>query len=207
MDDLVLEAIEGPAAGKTFELTGPVELGREAGLTISVDDDEMSRHHARVTPADPAAVVEDLGSTNGTFVNGRPLHGRGPLAVGDQLRAGLSVFELQTREGLRAQGSAVRAVPQLTKLSADVLKPAKPGELAPVAAAEPQSPGLLAPEREPAFVPQAARDLAAAQSDPRATPDVLSGWVDSRVKQQTTVAAFAILAVAAILLVIFIGLR
>ena len=73
MSALVLEAIEGPAAGRTFELDRVIEVGREPGLVVSPDDDQVSRHHARLTPAGPRVTVEDLGSTNGTYMNGRPL--------------------------------------------------------------------------------------------------------------------------------------
>src|SRR4051794_41866676 len=66
---LTLEVTSGPAAGQSLELGDELVIGREdAGLVI--DDPEISRRHARVAPVDGGVVVEDLGSTNGTFVNG-----------------------------------------------------------------------------------------------------------------------------------------
>src|SRR3954470_21161154 len=66
---LTLEVTSGPAAGQSIELADELVIGREdAGLVI--DDPEISRRHARVTPVDGGVMVEDLGSTNGTFVNG-----------------------------------------------------------------------------------------------------------------------------------------
>jgi predicted component of type VI protein secretion system len=66
---LTLEVTSGPAAGQSIQLAEELVIGREdAGLVI--DDPEISRRHARVTPVDGGVMVEDLGSTNGTFVNG-----------------------------------------------------------------------------------------------------------------------------------------
>jgi hypothetical protein len=66
---LTLEVTSGPAAGQSVELGDELVIGREdAGLVI--DDPEISRRHARLSPVDGGVKVEDLGSTNGTFVNG-----------------------------------------------------------------------------------------------------------------------------------------
>ena len=66
---LTLEVTSGPATGQSVDVTDEIVIGREdAGLVI--DDPEISRRHARVSPVDGGVVVEDLGSTNGTFVNG-----------------------------------------------------------------------------------------------------------------------------------------
>src|SRR4051812_20333658 len=66
---LTLEVTAGPAAGQSIELAGEIVIGREdAGLVI--DDPEISRRHVRVAPIDGGVLIEDLGSTNGTFVNG-----------------------------------------------------------------------------------------------------------------------------------------
>ena len=60
---------EGPLAGRRVEVVGELVIGRvDAGLTI--DDEEVSRRHAVVRPGDGEIEIEDLGSRNGTYVNG-----------------------------------------------------------------------------------------------------------------------------------------
>jgi pSer/pThr/pTyr-binding forkhead associated (FHA) protein len=68
-----LVGIEGRGAGKLLEIgQDPLTIGRDAKHTlVFADDAEVSRVHARVSLAGNAVVVEDLGSTNGTFVNAR----------------------------------------------------------------------------------------------------------------------------------------
>ena len=62
---------QGPQAGMSFPLTGnQMIIGREEGLEIALQDPESSRRHSRVTWQGNQFVIEDLGSTNGTFVNG-----------------------------------------------------------------------------------------------------------------------------------------
>lgn len=76
------------AGAARFELTGePVVLGREPGCEVRLDTDGVSRRHARVEAVNDGWRVTDLGSTNGTFVNGRRVSAE-PLADGDELRCG-----------------------------------------------------------------------------------------------------------------------
>ncbi len=61
----------GPNPGATYQLVGSqTTLGRDGSNTISINDAEVSRHHARMTLQGGKIVLEDLGSTNGTLVNG-----------------------------------------------------------------------------------------------------------------------------------------
>ena len=79
--------------GEEVELeSGENILGRDAAAPVLIDDGTVSRRHARITIASGAAAIEDLGSKNGTFLNGKRL-GTGPLplAGGDQIQVG-SVF-------------------------------------------------------------------------------------------------------------------
>ena len=111
MADQILEIVEGPSAGKQVPLDGPLEIGRdpEAGLTL--DDDLVSRRHARLTPQPGGVVVEDPGSRNGTFVNGNQIHAPTLVTAGDQILVGVTVLELRTSAQVQAQPTAVRAKP------------------------------------------------------------------------------------------------
>jgi len=67
-------------------------LGRDEGLAARVDLPGVSRHHARLMVEDGVATVEDLGSKNGTFVNGRDAVGVASLTDGDKVALGRTVF-------------------------------------------------------------------------------------------------------------------
>jgi len=81
--------------GNRFELTGQeVTIGRAAGCQVSLPDDTFaSTVHARVFGRDGAIYVEDLGSTNGTYLNGMRLGAPAVLRPGDQLQVGNTVME------------------------------------------------------------------------------------------------------------------
>lgn len=87
-----LEAVTGPWAGKLFALNKPVTvIGRVAGAEIVIDDDSVSRRHLEIRKSATGYVVRDLGSANGTFVNGEAIT-EAPLANGDEVRAGVVGF-------------------------------------------------------------------------------------------------------------------
>jgi hypothetical protein len=81
--------------GARYLLADEMTLGRAAGCTITVDDTYASQLHARLFQRDGALHVEDLGSTNGTYVNGRKVDN--PVAVhpGDKVKVGATVFEVE----------------------------------------------------------------------------------------------------------------
>jgi pSer/pThr/pTyr-binding forkhead associated (FHA) protein len=108
---LTLEIVEGPGAGATRRVTAPLVIGRGDDADLRLDDTQASRRHARVTPTDDGAVVEDLDSTNGTFVNRQAVHGTAPLAPGDELVVGVTVMQLRSAADVDRHRSAVRAVP------------------------------------------------------------------------------------------------
>jgi pSer/pThr/pTyr-binding forkhead associated (FHA) protein len=91
-----LTVTEPPALrGSKFQLTGAeVTIGRAAGCQVSLPDDTFaSTVHARVYGRDGAIYVEDLGSTNGTYLNGMRLGSPAVLRPGDQLQVGNTVLE------------------------------------------------------------------------------------------------------------------
>lgn len=88
----------GLIPGAAFPLTTPETiLGRSATCDIPIESPTVSRHHARITLQGDACLLDDLGSTLGTFVNGASLgKNTHPLVPGDQIRLGRdTLFELQ----------------------------------------------------------------------------------------------------------------
>jgi predicted component of type VI protein secretion system len=82
----------GPNPGKTFELTqDDLTIGRDIGNHIVINDPEVSRKHARLITQAGSYVIEDLGSTNGTFVNGQRLMGPHMLRNGETIMLGEKV--------------------------------------------------------------------------------------------------------------------
>jgi hypothetical protein len=69
-------------------VTGPVVIGRSPGADIVLGDDFVSGRHARIMPSGDGAIVEDLGSTNGTVLNGQPLTGSRSVRPGDTIEIG-----------------------------------------------------------------------------------------------------------------------
>jgi hypothetical protein len=91
---LVVLAADG-AAGPAFAVNGETTVGRSPGCGVALPEDSfVSQIHARLYARDGTAWVEDLGSTNGTFVNGRRLDAPSPLRPGDRLRVGQTELEL-----------------------------------------------------------------------------------------------------------------
>ncbi|MCB0169205.1 MAG: FHA domain-containing protein [Anaerolineae bacterium] len=83
----------GPLAGKGYPIRGDgISFGRDPENDISWDDSQVSRKHARLTRQDNELVLEDLGSTNGTLVNGKPIEGPHVLQPADIISIGSSIF-------------------------------------------------------------------------------------------------------------------
>jgi len=82
--------------GTAFPLQGEISIGRDPGSTIRIDDDTfVSTHHAKIYDVDGQPMVEDLGSTNGSFHNGNRLIGARLLHSGDRIQFGYTVLEAQ----------------------------------------------------------------------------------------------------------------
>jgi pSer/pThr/pTyr-binding forkhead associated (FHA) protein len=77
-----------PVVGSSFGLDSVATLGRDVNNSIVCDDEFVSASHATLTYRGRAWYVEDLGSTNGTFVNGHRVEGLSPIAFGDELQVG-----------------------------------------------------------------------------------------------------------------------
>jgi pSer/pThr/pTyr-binding forkhead associated (FHA) protein len=81
--------------GARYYLVEDVRIGRADDCQIVIDDTYASQQHARVREDDGGFVVEDLGSTNGTYVNGRKISYPLELRHGDRIKIGKTVFEFQ----------------------------------------------------------------------------------------------------------------
>jgi pSer/pThr/pTyr-binding forkhead associated (FHA) protein len=91
-----LVVVEGALAGTSLRLgDSPVTLGRADDSTLVLTDDYASTRHARLVPGDGAWLVEDLGSTNGTYLGGAKVTRATPVPLGAQIRIGKTVLELR----------------------------------------------------------------------------------------------------------------
>lgn len=96
---LVIKIIDGPDKGKRFDVPDwePQLIGRSSEA-LKISDQTCSRRHAELTPDDGEWYVRDLGSANGTYVNGRRIgSNRVKLRLGDLIRAGSTVFAFGAR--------------------------------------------------------------------------------------------------------------
>jgi hypothetical protein len=89
---LIIKRMQGQRSGLEYDLPQRTTLGR-GDVEISFEDSFASSRHARIELTAGHAVIEDLGSTNGTFVNGDKLEGPWSLRSGDQIAIGDTVFE------------------------------------------------------------------------------------------------------------------
>jgi hypothetical protein len=92
---LRVESAAGLRAGAAYDLSDGALLGRGEQADIQLEDGFASSSHARLVPHGDVIVLEDLGSTNGTYLNGEPLSGPQPLHVGDKIRIGDSEFTFE----------------------------------------------------------------------------------------------------------------
>ena len=91
-----LVVVDGYNAGASVPLgTEPILLGRAPDASIRIDDDYVSTHHARFVPHNGQWFVEDLGSTNGTYVDRMRITGPTPVPTGAPVRVGGTTVELR----------------------------------------------------------------------------------------------------------------
>lgn len=91
-----LTVVEGELAGTVIPLaSSPITVGRAADSTLVLKDDYASSRHARFFPSDGQWIVEDLGSTNGTWIDRTRITGPTVLRVGAKVRVGRTTLQLQ----------------------------------------------------------------------------------------------------------------
>ncbi len=95
---LGLKVVDGPAElrGAVLDLAEPVRIGRDPDAELTVTDGYVSSAHARVEPTAGGPVLHDLGSTNGTFVNGRRIERPMRLSQGDLVEVGTVSLEVDS---------------------------------------------------------------------------------------------------------------
>jgi hypothetical protein len=92
MPRLRVDTAPGLRSGAVYDLSNGALLGRGDDADIVLEDSFSSTRHARLIPQGDTIVLEDLGSTNGTYLNEEPLSGPQPLHDGDRIKIGSSEF-------------------------------------------------------------------------------------------------------------------
>ena len=161
-ETLRLKITGGAAAGKELVVADELVIGREApGEGMIADDVEISRQHARIsrTPQDEWG-VEDLGSRNGTFVNGHRIEGHELLAAGDSIEVGGTRLVVQVSSPAAPPPAAPEPTPEPVPEPTQEAEPAQEEEPAPAPEPAPLGDTLVGdvvseepPELEPAPAP------------------------------------------------------
>jgi hypothetical protein len=94
---LIVERAPGHTPGMEYDVGGGAIMGRGDQAEIRLEDPFASSRHAKLTPQGGIVVIEDLGSTNGTYLNEELLSGPQPLHQGDRVRIGDSEFTYAER--------------------------------------------------------------------------------------------------------------
>jgi hypothetical protein len=148
-DDSSLVIHEGAGAGSELPVDGEVILGREhATADLVIEDPGVSRRHARVLAHNGGVIVEDLGSSNGTYVNGQRISGPVELGDGDEVQVGATV--------LGVQGSATAAtalMPPGAPPTEQDPGPPPPAPAQPPPAGRPAPRRLAPPPHQPSNIP------------------------------------------------------
>ena len=97
-----------------FEITDTeVIIGRDPGVDVPVQSPAVSRRHARLVKVEGGYTIEDLGSSNGTFVNGVRLEKRHQLKSGDQIRLGKTIVLTYEASVVKSQETAISPTPSI----------------------------------------------------------------------------------------------
>lgn len=104
---LMLRGLSGKVYGRVFALSSVATIGRAPESTLRLDESGISRAHARLLPSEEGVQIEDLGSTNGTFVNGKRVL-RGVARVGDEIAFDTLRFRLSST-GQSEEGADIEA--------------------------------------------------------------------------------------------------
>lgn len=119
--DMKLRVVSGKNAGQEIRVPGKIFLiGRSSECHLRAGSDMISRQHCQLSVADSHAAVKDMGSRNGTFVNGQQITGEVQLKAGDKLKVGPLEFEIVLATGLTGKKlPPVHSVKEAAARSAD----------------------------------------------------------------------------------------
>jgi pSer/pThr/pTyr-binding forkhead associated (FHA) protein len=106
-----LRFISGKYQGGEFPLrmNREIIIGRSSDLDMVLVEDMVSRRHAKISSTEADVFIQDMGSTNGTFVNGEKIAGRAQLQEGDRILVGTSIIKVVAVEGSVAQQTEAEA--------------------------------------------------------------------------------------------------
>jgi len=127
-----LRVVSGPNAGLTVDVDEEIVIGRE-DTDIAIDDEEMSKRHAVVRRHANRLQVEDLGSTNGTFVDGTRIVEPTLLGGGAEIKVGMTVIVVEGVLPVPDSGD-ITSPRNATRVSAAIREGASPPAAAPAAA-------------------------------------------------------------------------
>jgi pSer/pThr/pTyr-binding forkhead associated (FHA) protein len=163
----------GPRSGERIELIGELVVGRE-NADLTVHDEEVSRRHLAVRPHEDGVELEDLGSTNGTFVDGARLSAVVVVSSGARVTLGETELEIEVEvPEPEPDPSATRLRERPPERDATIVRPAPVAAAPPAAKPPPDATiaGAPAPPAPPTAPPRAAPAPVAAAPRPPATVD------------------------------------
>ncbi len=145
----------GPQPNQTYDLNKDiVTVGRDITNDIVINDPEVSRHHLRFTRGAGGYTIEDLGSTNGTFINGQRITGAKPLNNGDMIGLGETVtlgYEATRGASMGAPEEGGGMQPTMQSPAPQSPSPAPSPYSPPAQDPAPYSPS--APQQQPLYTP------------------------------------------------------
>lgn len=137
----------GPNPGQTFPLEQEeMVLGRDLVNDITINDPEVSRRHARFTLQGDSIVIEDLGSTNGSFLNGQRITGPQQLRAGDVITLGENIVMVFDKADYDADATVVATQAERTSRPTPIPPPAPPQYQQPPQQAAYQAPPVRPPQ-------------------------------------------------------------
>jgi len=114
-------AVRGPLKDKEFSLQDVTVLGRSFDTDVRIDDLTVSRQHAKVTRSGNGYIIEDMGSGNGTFVNGRRVSAPMPLRDNDVIKISQNLFRFVAIEQEEARASASTGAVDVSELDSNIV--------------------------------------------------------------------------------------
>jgi pSer/pThr/pTyr-binding forkhead associated (FHA) protein len=184
-----------PLPGRRLAVDAELTIGRQ-DCDVTVSSPQVSRRHAQLAPRGDSAEVTDLGSRNGTFVNGARVAGSQALRPGDKLRIGETTWEVAAVDAgaateLEARGDVPAPPPSGVR---DVPAPAP----AAVAQAAPAAPPPAPPQPAPVAAPAGGPGAIEGDSGPRAS---------AARRVEATLICYAVVMLTAIAVVLYLATR